>query len=334
MSKVSDVSTLKLTTDDAVKVWCLEGSGLPAPSGLTPLTFVRSDWLREARCVRVIGSAGNAYLLTLLGTALNQGRLERLEVCSPLVCESADGRRDPELVLYYMRNYNLSASLGGWHDYQSDDHIIYRMVQMVQNSPYSDHKINALLRLAVNHPVWPALQFLSGLSEGDAAQLLAVVIDPRWYIDTDEPNRSSRLEQYLGLTPKTIQAVLAGDRDTWLHDRCQCVIRSWLAGQKVVMPRVAGKTGNMPGVGGDISEPRNFLGRIFHARKNDVRGYLAASRHFISYLRHNWLNVVTGDSHRGRLFVPEHFFHRSDEVVAYKKHMTTTPTEKKKDKGT
>ncbi len=310
--------TLKLTVAEDGRVWYLDGVGLPAPSGLDDEQFLEAPVVRKARRVRVVGSAANARLIIALHRRKQAGELESLEVCSPLVCESAAGRKDPELVLFYMRTFSLCPSLGGWRELTEQDLLTYELAVHIETY---GRVTREAIEMAENHPVWPALQFIPHLREDEATKLLAIIIDPRWYIDQDDPNRLGQLERYLGLNPATAEAVSKGNIDVWMGDRYLTVLSCWL-GHTIKMGRSVGKSTTVAAQGLLLmQDPRHFLMRIYIAKDFGSKGLLAACKKFIGYLRHNWLNEVAGHKGRGRLFVPEHFFEKPEEAVAYRDHM-------------
>lgn len=310
--------TLKVAVSGG-SVWCLDGVGLPCDTGLRPAQFLEAPLLLQGRLIRIVGSAANAGIIVAL-CGLRGSLLEDVEVCSPLVCESAEGRKDPELTLYNMRSFVLPPSLGGWRPVVGDDLTVYSLADHLA----AEGSVTPYARLlAASHPVWAALTFVGGLNEDAAVRLVALIIDPRWYIDPDEPDRLSRLEQYLGLNPKTMRSVIGELKGSWLQDRCRLVTRVWREGfVKVPCGQSVGKSTSVGKACDDfLRNPHNFLWRIWEARGMGLKADLSASKQLVCYLRHNWLNEVAGEPKRGRLFVPGHFFTRPDEVAAYNDHM-------------
>lgn len=314
VSKASqELLTLKVTTDEEGSVWYLEGAGLPFNSGKGEVDFVR-DHLGSDHQVRVVGTHGNAALLLELYRVLKKGELASLEVCSPLVCESPEDRRDPELLLYYARSFASPSSLGGWHHFTDKDFFSYALCRAFQLSPDITPWVE---ETAMKHPAWPSASFVDGLSPGDFARLAALVLDPRWYIDPDEPGRGSRLEQYLGLNPRTQSLVSNNKPGGWLSDRCKLVRQCWHN------ERILIRTGRSCGKSTAPTQfaPNQFLLRVMQARGYGTRGELGASRHFVEFVRYTWLNSVCASPKVGHLFVPEYFFEKPDEVEAYRDHL-------------
>lgn len=306
MATVVDTEFLKVTVDDQGVVWCLSGDQMPRCSGLRVPQFLESSVLGPDVSVRMVGSAANAELLIDLFERKLRGGLHGLQVCSPLCCESAAERKDPELLLYSMRSFGLPPSLGGWHEFDIKDYYSYALASHFHRALAAGEYTRKLLG---GHPVWPALSFIAGLDIDACARLLATVIDPRWYIDASgDPNRGSKLEQYLGLNPKTQANLDRGNSPQ--QSRCRLVLACW----KTEDPKKP--------IG-----PRFFLWRAWAARGGGTKGDLVASKLFIAYLRQVWAQAVCNGPQASRLFVPEHFFVNADEVMAYREHMARVKRE-------
>jgi hypothetical protein len=249
----------------------------------------------------MVGNHANARLLTLLHRRCKAAGA--LEVVSPLICGTASERATPEAVLYRMRQCKLPSSLGGWHQVTDRDYPAYAMIRQLQeDNSFNDHVL-ALLKV---HPAWHDLKFINTMSQDWAAWLLMFIIDPRWYIDPDHPDRVSKLQAYLGLTPKIMERVMAGDSEAGSACRCRAVLGSWY---------------DMgPPAESEYESPGNFLWRIYDSAGGGPRGMLRASQKFVVYLRQTWLQALYG---RTELFMPEMLFKRLDEVEGYKAHSTT-----------
>jgi len=300
MATVIDTEFLKVTVDGRGVVWFLSGDQMPKCSHLLIEEFLKSDLLDEDTAVRTVGTAVNADLLLGLYDRKLRVGLRSLQVCSPLCCESAEDRKDPELLLYSMRSFGLSPSLGGWHEFDLKDYYAYSLVSHFHRTLDVGEYTR---RLLVGHPVWPYLSFIAGLNLDACTRLLAIIIDPRWYIDVAvDPDRGSKLEQYLGLNPK-IQLTLDRGRSCQ-HERFRTVLSCW----KTEDPKKP--------IG-----PRYFLWRAWAARGGGSKGDLVASKLFVSYLRQTWSKAVCNGPQADHLFVPEHFFVNADEVMAYREHM-------------
>jgi hypothetical protein len=299
---VIDTDFLKVTVDGHGVVWYLNGDQMPRSSAKSIEAFVDSSHVTADTGIRVVGLPVNAELLIRLFERKLRISLPSLQVCSPLCCESAEERKDPELLLYSMRSFGVSPSLGGWHEFDLKDYHSYTLASHYYRTLGPDDYSRQVM---IGHSAWPALSFISGLDSDACSQLLATIIDPRWYIDAAvDPNRGSKLEQFLGLNPK-IQVQLGANKSSSLqHARCRLVLHCW----KTESPKRP--------IG-----PRSFLWRAWAGRGGGYRSDLVASKLFISFLRQTWLQSVCNGPQANHLFVPEYFFVHPDEIVAFKAHM-------------
>lgn len=298
---LADSISLKAIVDESNKVWYISGNKLPTSSGLPANEFVELPVVRQAARVRTAGTAANLDLLHHLYARKSRGELSSLEICSPLCCASSGDRKDPELMLYQMRSFGVAASLGGWHEFDQRDYPVYALASLLYRScGVFDDVMRRLLTLC---PGWGSLSFVAGLDAFSCAKLFALILDPRWYIDTvDDPNCGAQLERFLGLMPRIQSDTDEAPRD-WRHARCQLVLSCW----KTKEPGVA-----------ELKLPQNFLWRA-QKRRGGHMGDLTASKLFVSLLRLNWLSAVA-NTHFGRLFVPKYFFATESEVKAFNEH--------------
>lgn len=301
-----DAMSLKLHTAADGVVWFADGTHVPIVSGLTVDDFAQSLGARQRPFVRVLGASLNAALITRLWPYCRDDR-GRLQVASPAICVNDAERANPEIVLYRMRQVRLPPSLGGWHDLSCNDDATYALAAAVQRDAGVGSQT---LPTARAHPVWPALTFIQGLSECDAAQLLCFILDPRWYVNLENPDRPGRLQLSLGLRPAVQRRVTKGqparNRDM---ARCAVVLRVW-SGEKPT-----GAAWRVPG---------NFLWRIWRAAGGGAKGDLAASQKLIVFLRYNWLHALykdTKSSGRDPVFLPDMLFRGDHEVAAFNQHM-------------
>lgn len=304
MAIARDAITLKLHTDAATGViWYADGNKAPVNSNATVAPFV--DGLAEAKArsdmrVRVIGTHANAELITRLHRHCQPPG--RLEVASPLICGAAATLAKPSETLHAMRLCQLPPSLGGWHTVTERDYPAYALIeQLKKSSEWSDHTA-ALLR---HHPAWHSLQWITGVCPRAAMWLLSMLIDPRWFIDINAPDRLSRMHAYMGLTPSVVhKAIQPGNVADMLESRCLITLGVWHNCQP-------------PEDESEWLDPGNFLWRVFRATGGGEAGLLRASHKLIAYLKHTWLQALYPDV---ELFVPEMFFKNSMEIEAYKAH--------------
>lgn len=309
MVYVTDESAIKLHVDDAGFVWYVSGIDAPQNSGKLVDTFLYSSpLLRISSNVRVLGVPQNSELIINLYLRQRQRELASILIAGPNVCESVLELRDPYIVLMRMRESFLTAACGGWHPMTDADYATYALVAKSRQSPqWFDTPARAFYTA---HPAYSALQFIPQLSNPDAASLLATIIDPRWYIDRRIPDKASKLELYMGLTPKIQRRVsdngklIRGGRDL----RCTLVLNCW-------------KTQHPGAVDYDL--PQNFVWRTYKAAGGGIKGDLRASQAFIRYLRMNWLDaLVARPGVRDYLFSAKAFFKTDAERKAYISHMS------------
>lgn len=291
---------MKLHTAHDGIVWFADGNKIPVSSGVKPQLFVERLLQRHGGVhTRLLGSHANAHLITLLRK--HSGFIRAVEVASPSICGTAASRATATSALHWMRQCNLPASLGGWHKVNDKDYPAYAMVyQMQTDGCFNDH-VQALLRV---HPAWYDLQMIQTISAEWTAWVLTFLIDPRWYIDPDNPYRMSRLRAYMGISPKVMSRVMENHDATGAGTRCRAVLGAWYD--------------NGPPTKDRESHPGNFLWRIYRSHGGGLKGLLRASERFLLYLRHTWVQAVYPHQ---LLFAPELFFKRPEELRAYKRHL-------------
>lgn len=304
----NDESAIKLHVDDNGFVWHVSGIDTPQNSGKLVDTFLySSSLLRISSSVRVLGTAQNAELITNLYLRKRQRELGSISIAGPNVCESGLELRDPYIVLMRMREAFLTPACGGWHAMSDADYATYALVAKArQTTHWFDTPARAFYTA---HPAFPALQFIPNISNQDAANLLATIVDPRWYVDRRIPDKASKLELYLGLTPKIQRRVSSADK--LIHRgrdlRCAIVLNCW----KTQHPQAV-----------DYNLPQNFIWRIWKAAGGGAKGDLRASQAFIRYLRLNWLDaLISRPGPRDHIFSVSNFFKTPEERKAYSNHM-------------
>lgn len=303
-------SVYRLHVDDQGYVWYAFDGQMPVPSMTKVGDFMRNPPMGMADSTKAIGCPNNVDLLLRLYDRKLNGKLARVQVCTPAVCPTASRRKRPEVVLLDANQWQgWPASLGGWHEFGEDDFPAY---YLARNFMVGLETMDVTKHVGRTHVAWHALSFIPHLNEEYSFRLLAMILDPRWFVDPEEPEKNSRLEGFLGLTPRT-QYHVSGDgnnKTVQAYDRCATVLRAWKMGK--------------PTSKAEYAQPGNFLWRI-HA--NEGTGYkadLRTSQAFVSFLKNVWLHEL----YRGRggagcdgLFVPEYFFKHKNEAEAYRQHM-------------
>lgn len=262
----------------------------------------------EIRRVRMLGLPEHAALLLYC----HRHRPDlTIEVAGPQACPVPEELTQPRAAIHRMRQFLRSPSLGGFHTFTEHDAAIYRLVHRAQRDQGPSVRV---LRAWMTHPARYDLTFLPTLDAEAAAMLLATMVDFRWYVDPQHPDRLARLNIAMGLTPR-IQADVNNDHITSLrHYRCALVRRCWHDGRRP-----------------DLALPGNFLWRRRLSHGDTVVGDLVAGRTFLAYLARTWAQELarrTMPYLREPLFNPEQLLKRFevDEVAAYTTFAANRPT--------
>jgi len=309
MSNNHDDTAIKLHTADNGRIWYSRSIGPAVDSEQIVDEFLLSSALAGiGLCVRVLGLPQNAELISALYLRRYKGEIRALEVAGPQIL-TADARSDPRLVLLKMRALTSSPACGGWHALSMLDYPTYAMLaRMLRTNFVFDDAASTYYNM---HPAHKALSFIPTLSAEETAKLLTTIIDPRWYVDLRMPERTSKLELYLGLTPK-IQARVSDSSQIIRRSRelrCANVLACW----KTLEPDAV-----------NLAVPANFLYRIHRVAGGGARGDLRASQAFVRYLRHNWLaGLESRNGVKDGLFAPNLFFKSPVEIESYVQHMAT-----------
>lgn len=308
MSNNLDEVTIKLHTADNGHVWYSKVISPPTDSNQIVDEFMLSPVLSGmGLCVRVLGMPQNAELISALYLRRYKGEIRALEVAGPQMLHASDN--DPKLVIIKMRELTLAPACGGWHSLSMMDYPTYAMLARMRRTNFVfDEAANTYYQL---HPAHKALSFIPTSDSAEVAKLLTTIIDPRWYVDLRMPERASKLELFLGLTPKIqtrvsdLSKILKRAREF----RCANVLACW----KTVDPDTA-----------DLAAPANFLYRVYKVAGGGAKGDLRASQAFVRYLRQNWLaGLEIRVGVKDGLFAPDLFFKSPAEIASYTRHMAT-----------
>lgn len=285
-------------------VWFAVDEHMPVPVGMTVDTFIQNNPFKQDDQAVLLGARSNAHMLLELYKLKQNKTLKSLKICSPDVCKSTKRRNDPKIVLLdLMQTKELAGSLGGWHEFHETDYHSFNLALQ------SDE--NQAIKCLKEHPVFKPLAFIQTLDLLSTAQLIGGLIDPRWYVDTDEPDADTKIHGYLGLNPRTQHAVNSNDNEMKVYalERCKLVLDAW----KKTEPTEQ-----------QLTHPGNFLWRAFKESNQDTNSEMRVSQQFVTYLKYNWLDVIykqRGGASKEGLFAPEYFFKNKDEVDAYKAYM-------------
>lgn len=299
--KVQEAQIIKLHTVGD-QLWCADG--LTSPMEVPDRSgFVRELSMKEHVHLRVMGTRENAPLICQLYEQFcGPCRTGKLEVATPAVCMTEQERRDPSIALYRMRQYHLPASLGGWHTVDEFDYPSYAITTQLDR----DGKVTDPIRkLLLTHPVYHDMMFLPQFDADALIHLIANIRDPRWYIDLDHPDRVGRLKSYLGLSPRYVRQMLAGQISTPKTLRCQQVFQCW-----------HGRT-NQPPTNSD-----NFLWKPWIQSQGTWQAALSVSHKFLTFLAKTWHQQLVRSYFRTReldIFTPASLLLRH-ELPEYEKH--------------
>lgn len=308
MTHIKDEATIKIHTASDGCVWYSEGVGPPQNSGQRADVFLRSAAVTSLSAqVRLLGVAQNSDLITEFFQRRQKRELANIQLAGPAVCGNHEDLKDPVYTLLRMRSIQASPSCGGWHAMTGAEYATYALLAQLQKTQNAfDIQARTYFRL---NPLHKVLNFVPYLDEAACATLLTIVIDPRWYVDTRMPDRSSKLELFLGLTPKVQRAV--SDETTIITKkrdiRCATVLRCWKNRARDVV---------------DFDDPREFLWRVWLNSGAGATGDLRASQTFVRFLRLNWLDLL--DTRKGQkdgIFISDRFFKTVAERKAFLEYM-------------
>lgn len=305
MTLSQEAQILKLQLSDDGRVWYADGMATPVPSDQERAAFVRDLSARGSLHARVLGTADNAKLIVdLYQQCCSPRKTGRLEVAAPTVCTSTAERRDPSISLYRMRQCLLPPSLGGWHQVNELDYPAYAIAaQLAQDGKFTKHTA----MLLETHPVYHDLMFLPTFDRDAVAQLLAIILDPRWFVDIRNPYRLSRLKTYLGLSPRYMQQVTHGGVTCERSRRCAIALQAWKG------------IGTQP-TPAECEQPGNFLWRRWRSADSVERGNLRATQAFITYFVRTWQQqLVSKSTQQLEMFRADSLL-KGSEVFAYQQH--------------
>jgi len=306
------IRELKLFADTNGVIWFGDGTKKASASNLRSREFVHQEWLRDFTRIRLLGFPESASLVCelLSRRASAPDRVPgSIQIGTPAVCPNLASRENPDIVLRQMAVIQtLPPSLGGWHEITMQDAIHYGLRQeLVTAEDECTDTVSKILRM---HPAWPAVSFVPTHSAADAARLLSLLLDPRWYADPKHPDRIARMYSYLGLLEKNMDDISSGRVDSGeakkgMHiGRANSVFKAWACGTDL---------------SATASSPESFLWRAVQSGKTSSKGMLKACKMFVSLVRNVWLDNIALPGRT--LFVPEYFFRLPEEAEAYRYHV-------------
>jgi hypothetical protein len=296
---VAEASIVKADTAAGGEVWTIEGDTQPDQTGYDVERYVAELPDRPTR-IRVIACRENADLIAQLYRRQRVDGTVSVQVGRPPSVQWADIRRDgPGHVLLNMRQFEAGApSMGGWHDMTDRDYPSYAMASLLGHGPVDTRHLMDLLD---THPAWDALSFIPHLDRRKVATLLARILDPRWFVDPEEPDSSGRLNNFLGLIPSQPAT------------KRKLAMSAWIP-QDLDPDRVS---------------PGAFLLRYCDSLGNAKDPLVRTTRRFVAFLRYTWTDAMAARPrlkpgtyrHDQGLFIPEYFFRDAIEAGAFRDHM-------------
>jgi len=306
---VPEQSVLRLHTDSHGTVW--QAIGVERPS---PFSGDLAELLTECSAygdphVRVLGTHGNARLITNLYHQLVELKKSRVEIASPRKCVAdTEELSDPEKVLWRMRQLRLAAVLGGWHPLTKLDMPAYAIAAEIASAQGT---ATSSMRFLTRHPAYARWRFIPNVHHESMAMLIAMILDPRWFVDPKRPNRLARLRSYLGILPRYAAGDVKTPRDISRRDRFCTVLRAW--------------KGREPS-NASYERPENFLWRRWRAAGGGIKGDLLATRAFLVYFIRNWQqSLLINNPQKLELFDAESLL-KGAEVQAFRDHVKGFPS--------
>ena len=350
------VKELRLHVGPDKRIWYAHDATVRAVDD-PPEEFASRPLVKQAQKVMFLGTQANAAMIRAVYIS-RKGDIpsRRIMIASPRAA-LRKGDESPETVFSRMATNVWPSSVGGWRMVTSHDFVIYSLIHEVQKG--RDDKSVRISDSAVlylrQHPAWPAISFIYRHQPVPACLLLTEIIDPRWHIDVDYPDRHAKLRNFLGLSKAAnIQLALnvfRGYGGEWPPMESKRLYRSMLTiaswyGEFVKHPELTKDLGK------HLREPRAFLLRHLYEPKEDEQHdirFVRTNDFFIEFLQTVWLDnlypnrryrrLIQKLGHRSpervtrykmlcprgyerTLFVPEHFFVEMDEVEAWKRHVS------------
>ena len=305
---VPESRSLNLYVTPSGKVWGAEARNIPTQLYDCEDAAVAAISRQSDIHVRLLGLPQNAALISQFSDIVTQRGDGRVEVASPLLCDTHHERQNPEIAVGRMRQCRVAASLGGWHEVTENDRLIYAMV-VTSNEQETTSGSDKLMGLFSKHPLSRYLAFVDTLHEPSAARLLTEIIDPRWYVDRANPSRVSRLQSYLGLTPKNFEKLVVRKikPNTPSLRRAALAYAAWSGTPQL----------NSPNTSNFVTERSTFAG-------GGHIGALRATQVFICYLARTWQHVIVNAGPVPQdMFLPAELLH-GEHLKAYHAYEATT----------
>ena len=310
---------LRVHTDSDNIVWCGQ-HGVPVRrTGMDPKQFVSNSVFRTASVVRVVGVAQNSRLLLGMYERHRSApalATRKIYIGSPCMFPVRSLLDDPEEVLLRLWQQDSQARLSAmWHTMGPVEFNSHMLCATVNASGVVDEQARLIFRY---HPIYESLSFFSGLNVDLLIRWVCAVVDPRWFIDADHPNRLSKLMRFSGLTPSNFEEFAASLNDKMWDNatRDLSVAPDDLLGRH--WKKAFMLYGSWATQEPNINSPSAFVWRIFKKHEGSSSGMLKASQSFLRFIVLHWLQQLS--SSKRSLFDPLLFFKTDEEIDAYLKH--------------
>lgn len=313
------MNELRVHTDSDGIVWCSQ-HGVPVRcTGMTPEKFISNAVFKSASVVRVVGATVNSTLLLGMyerhkSAALNATR--KIYIGNPAMLPVRALLDDPEEVLLRLWQQDANARIASmWHTMGPVEFNSHLLCSAVNNSKAVNEHARMVFRY---HPVYNSLSFFSEVNVDLLIRWVCAVVDPRWFIDPDHPNRLSKLMRFSGLTPSNFEEFATSLTDSmWDNAGRNLQLapddlwgRHW---KKAVMIYGSWATQEP-----SLASPSAFFWRIFRQYNGSSKGMLKASQSFLRFITLHWMQGLSAS--KRSLFDPLLFFKTGAEIAAYNKH--------------
>lgn len=309
---------LHLCEDDAGCVWYARHNETPKSSGQTMDKFLKSPIGKKAQVVRMPGAAAySAAIIDLYGKTLNNS-MRAVQVCSPAYLGRFAPSGDPIAIICAMQTCKFAPSCGGWSDVTDKQCPSFMLAKYFgcygYDSEMDDMDLSTVTFHLRQHAMWPAMSFIDGLDVASTAKLLALVIDPRFFVDHDEPDSLRHWDDFFGFNSgSTIRPTgkLKSFNVKTTYGRFELLQRCWKS--RMDNPPTKDK----------LVSPGSFMWRrwlFFLKSRGERHADFDAARCMSTYIRLTWLDALYGvkPPWGERLFVPEFFFDSKGTAKAWR----------------
>ncbi len=228
-----------------------------------------------------------------------------VDLCSPTLFPD-DKRDDPKWLAPTMASGPppVAASVGGFHRAGPLDLATYRISAALQ-----DHAAGETIeKLFQQHPLAPALSFVTALDQMAVGMLIGYARDPRWFVDPENPSRCNRFTAFCGASPYRIGRVESRRPKMPSEWRAYYLVRAW------AMADDAEAAAAVPG---------GFLYRL--RREQPQKWLIAGCKQFGSFLNYLWSDALyqaqPSAGYRDTLFLPDMVFDEPETAVAFQAHV-------------